>query len=46
MIIDFMHDSTLDLFIDHENDKYWEELEAHAAELEVTMDYYLAEFCV
>lgn len=43
-----MHDSTLDLFCDHDSDKFADEyameLERKAAELEVTVDYYLAEF--
>ena len=43
-----MHDSTLDLFCDHESDKFADEyaleLEQKAAELEVTVDYYIAEF--
>ena len=43
-----MHDSTLDLFCDHESaeyaDEYAMEIERKAAELEVTVDYYLAEF--
>ena len=43
-----MHDSTLDLFCDHESeefaDEYAKELELKAAELEVTVDYYIAEF--
>jgi hypothetical protein len=44
----FMHQSTLDLFCDHIDtqlaDEYAMELEAKAAELEVTVDYYMAEF--
>lgn len=43
-----MHDSTLDLFCEHESaeyaDEYAMEIERKAAELEVTVDYYLAEF--
>ena len=43
-----MHQSTLDLFCDHIDtqlaDEYAMELEAKAAELEVTVDYYMAEF--
>lgn len=43
-----MHDSTLDLFCDHDSeeyaDEYAKELEMKAAELEVTVDYYIAEF--
>jgi hypothetical protein len=43
-----MHDSTLDLFCDHESfeyaDEYSTELERKAAELEVTVDYYMMEF--
>jgi hypothetical protein len=43
-----MHDSTLDLFCDHDSeeyaDEYAKELELKAAELEVTVDYYIAEF--
>jgi hypothetical protein len=44
----FMHQSTLDLFCDHADEQmaeeYTMELEAKAAELEVTVDYYIAEF--
>lgn len=43
-----MHESTLDLFCDHDSeeyaDEYAKELEMKAAELEVTVDYYIAEF--
>jgi hypothetical protein len=43
-----MHDSTLDLFCEHESDEYADEyakeIEMLAAELEVTVDYYMAEF--
>jgi hypothetical protein len=43
-----MHDSTLDLFCEHEDemyaDEFTRELEMKAAELEVTVDYYLMEF--
>ena len=43
-----MHDSTLDLFCQHEDDEYADEyameIETKAAELEVTVDYYIAEF--
>ena len=43
-----MHQSTLDLFCDHIDtqiaEEYAMELEAKAAELEVTVDYYMAEF--
>jgi len=43
-----MHDSTLDLFCKHESaeyaDEYALEIERKAAELEVTVDYYMAEF--
>ncbi len=43
-----MHDSTLDLFCEHESDEYADEyakeIEMLAAELEVTVDYYIAEF--
>ena len=43
-----MHDSTLDLFCQHEDakcaDEYAMELEEKAAELEVTVDYYMMEF--
>jgi hypothetical protein len=43
-----MHDSTLDLFCQHEDenyaDEYAMELERKAAELEVTVDYYVMEF--
>jgi len=44
----FMLQSTLDLFCDHIDtqmaEEYAMELEAKAAELEVTVDYYMAEF--
>jgi hypothetical protein len=44
----FMTDSTLDLFCDHADaqmaEEYAMELEAKAAELEITVDYYMAEF--
>jgi hypothetical protein len=44
----FMTDSTLDLFCQHEDaqmaEEYAMELEAKAAELEITVDYYIAEF--
>jgi hypothetical protein len=43
-----MHDSTLDLFCNHESDEYADEyameIEEKAKLLEVTVDYYLAEF--
>lgn len=43
-----MHDSTLDLFCEHESaeyaDEYSMEIERKATELEVTVDYYLMEF--
>jgi len=43
-----MHDSTLDLFCDHEDeiiaDEYAMEIERKAAEPEVTVDYYMMEF--
>jgi len=43
-----MHDSTLDLFCNHESadyaDEFAMEIERKAAELEVTVDYYMAEF--
>jgi hypothetical protein len=43
-----MHNSTLDLFCDHEDetiaDEYAMEIERKAAELEVTVDYYMMEF--
>jgi hypothetical protein len=43
-----MHDSTLDLFCEHADDtvadEYAMELEKKAAELEVTVDYYMMEF--
>lgn len=43
-----MHDSTLDLFCQHEDDCYADEyvveLERKAAELEITVDYYMMEF--
>ena len=43
-----MHQSTLDLFCDHADtqmaEEYAMELESKSAELEVTVDYYMAEF--
>jgi len=43
-----MHKSTLDLFCAHEDEQlaheFAMELESKAAELEVTVDYYLMEF--
>jgi len=43
-----MHDSTLDLFCNHESadyaDEYAKEIEMLAAKNEVTVDYYMAEF--
>lgn len=42
-----MHESTLDLFCDHEDNREQSqdlELERLAAELEITVDYYMAEF--
>ena len=45
-----MSDETIELFIQHamerakENDEFWKTVEAEAARLEVTCDYYLAEF--
>ena len=43
-----MHDSTLDLFCYHDDeviaDQYAMEIEKKAAELEVTVDYYMMEF--
>jgi hypothetical protein len=44
----FMTESSLDLFCDHIDaqlaDEYAMDLEAKAAELEITVDYYMAEF--
>ncbi len=44
----FMNESTLDLFCQHEDeafaDEYAMELERKAAELEITVDYYMMEF--
>lgn len=44
----FMHESTLDLFCQHADSQiaqeYAVELEKKAAELQVTVDYYMAEF--
>jgi hypothetical protein len=37
-----MSEETLDLFIEHE--QMMEDVESKAAELEITVDYYLAEF--
>jgi hypothetical protein len=43
-----MHDSTLDLFCNHDDevyaDEYAKELELKASSLQVTVDYYIAEF--
>ena len=43
-----MHDSTLDLFCNHESaeyaDEYAMEIEEKAQLLEVSVDYYMAEF--
>jgi hypothetical protein len=43
-----MNDSTLDLFCQHEDDRdadqFGMEIEMKAAILEVTVDYYMAEF--
>ena len=43
-----MHESTLDLFCGDDSneyaDEYARELEMKAAELEITVDYYIAEF--
>jgi hypothetical protein len=43
-----MHESTLDLFCEHESaeyaDEYSMEIEEKAKSLEVTVDYYMAEF--
>ena len=43
-----MHESTLDLFCEHDDetiaDEYAMELERKAAELEITVDYYMMEF--
>ena len=43
-----MHDSTLDLFCDQEDcraaEEFALELESKAAELEITVDYYMMEF--
>lgn len=43
-----MHESTLDLFSEHADnqlaEEYALEIEQKAAELEVTVDYYMAEF--
>ena len=43
-----MHESTLDLFCEHEDtkyaDEYAKEIEMLAAKNEVTVDYYMAEF--
>lgn len=43
-----MHDSTLDLFCNHESaeyaDEYAMEIEEKAKLLEVSVDYYMAEF--
>jgi len=43
-----MHESTLDLFCENESDNYADEyameIERKAAELEITVDYYMMEF--
>lgn len=43
-----MHDSTLDLFCDHEefgiDELFVMAIEEEAAKLEITVDYYIAEF--
>ena len=43
-----MHDSTMDMFCEHEEERQAEqfanEIEQKAAELEVTVDYYMMEF--
>jgi hypothetical protein len=42
-----MHESTLDLFCQHDEviaDEYAMELEQKAAELQITVDYYMMEF--
>jgi len=45
-----MSDESIDLFIQHamerskEDDNFWKNIESEAARLEVTCDYYLAEF--
>ena len=43
-----MHESTLDLFCEYADeiiaDEYAKEIELKAAELEVTVDYYMSEF--
>jgi hypothetical protein len=43
-----MNESTLDLFCQHEDDRFADEyameMEQKAAELEVTVDYYVMEF--
>jgi hypothetical protein len=44
----FMSDTSLDLFCDHIDaqlaDEYAMDLEAKASSLEITVDYYIAEF--
>lgn len=46
--VNTMHESTLDLFCNDNSDEFADEyaleIERKAAELEVTVDYYLAEF--
>jgi len=40
-----MNDSTLDLFCQHQDEiNDYDEIESKAAELEVTVDYYMMEF--
>jgi hypothetical protein len=41
-----MHESTLDLFCDHEADEYAMLLEEAASDLEITVDYYIEEFLI
>lgn len=41
---ELMSDTTLDLFCDHEAEKFALDIESKAAALEVTCDYYIMEF--
>lgn len=47
-LVNKMHDSTMDMFINREEEREAElfalEIERKAAELEVTVDYYMMEF--
>jgi hypothetical protein len=40
----YLSESILDLFCEHENDAYWKKIEEQAAKYQVTCDYILQEF--